>query len=45
MNVHVMQTVRWFSSLISTVGPDIPEIWTGRDDIVKHTPAETEIIN
>ena len=26
-------------SLRSTVGPDIPEIWAGRDDIVQQTPA------
>ena len=38
------QTVRWLSTLISTVGPDIPEMCTGRDDIVQHAPSETEII-
>ena len=44
MNVPDTQTVRWFSSLGSKFRPDIPEIWTGRNYIAQHTPAETEII-
>ena len=38
------KTVIWFSLLRSTVGPYIPEIYTVRDDIFQHIPAETEII-
>ena len=39
-----IETMIWFYSLGSTVEPNIPEIWTFIDNIVQHTPAETEII-